>query len=216
MIHAVVHAGPGADGKTGQSRRYEARGDERTGHGQVSVSAFAPSAGLGLALDADLPSGASVYVLLAGIALVALSLLMRLRKRRQRQGLEPTAQEKVERMRQLRGMRGDLEDLMVEIEALARRFSAQLDAKSLQLEKLIEEADRRIERLAGAAGPQERPRGLGDPQTPPPSPEAIAPDDALARAIHDLADQGVAAADIASRLGEHIGKVELILALRDA
>jgi hypothetical protein len=40
------------------------------------------------------------------------------------------------------------------------------------------------------------------------------PDDPLARQVYQLADTGLAPADIAQKIGEHVGKVELILALR--
>ncbi|MAE66077.1 MAG: hypothetical protein CMJ18_17540 [Phycisphaeraceae bacterium] len=131
--------------------------------------------------------------------------MMRLRKRARRRAGEPSAHEKVERMRQMRGMRGDLEDLMVEIDQLARRFGAQLDAKGLQLERLIEEADRRIARLEALG------RAPDGPVEEQPTPE-----DPLARSVYDLADKGADATKIAHELNEHVGKVELILALRNA
>jgi hypothetical protein len=44
--------------------------------------------------------------------------------------------------------------------------------------------------------------------------EATPPVDSLARNVYQLADAGLAPPEIARRLGEHVGKVELILALR--
>ncbi|MCC7409546.1 MAG: hypothetical protein IT442_15890, partial [Phycisphaeraceae bacterium] len=38
----------------------------------------------------------------------------------------------------------------------------------------------------------------------------------LSRSVYQLADQNLSAEQIARQLGEHVGKVELILALRDA
>ncbi len=52
------------------------------------------------------------------------------------------------------GVRRDLEELMVEVEQLARRLGSQLDNKARRLEMLIAEADRRIARLGQLqAGP---------------------------------------------------------------
>ncbi len=150
-----------------------------------------------------------------GIALIVLALMAFARKRRQRAAGGPTAREQIERSRQAQSVRGDLESLMVEIEQLARRMGAQLDAKSVQLERLIREADERLAQL-------ERPRDLPPPTrasraspTPvdePPPP----PTDPLTRSVHDLADQGLTPVAIAQKLDEHVGKVELILALRRA
>jgi len=48
------------------------------------------------------------------------------------------------------------------------------------------------------------------------SDRAAGPSDPVTRSIYDLADQGKPAADIAGELNEHLGKVELILALRQS
>lgn len=153
------------------------------------------------------------YLLFAGVVLVTICLLMSLRNRRRRQAIQPTPQERVEHIRQLRGMRGDLEDLMVEIEQLAKRFGAQLDAKAVQLEKLIADADEKIARLKDLPAQASAPAPAGATPKSRPLPPAV-PDDPLARSVYELADQGVDPPDIAQRLNEHLGKVELIMALR--
>ena len=172
------------------------------------------------------------YVGILGIVLVTTTLLMRLKKRRAKAARAPTAQEQIQKNRQHRGMRGDLETLMVEIEELSKRFATQLDAKSIQLEGLLNEADQRIARLerlrqevaeAGSAS-FDAPRGYGLPSagqevgSPPgdrPSTVIKGPDnDPLTRSVYALADQGHDADQIARQLNEHVGKVELILALR--
>jgi len=215
----------------------------------------------------------------AGIALISVWLMMRLRKRRRSgEGEILTAQEQLERHKQMRGMRGDLEDLMVEIEQMARRVSAQLDAKASRVEKLLDRVERRIaefeamearspdtgNRAGGAAegdkrASADRPEaddraGGGDPGAGPsarplepgpssPREAAISPGaagasaaggesrstderdssvaadpeaskDALRRRVYALADQGQGPEAIARELQEHVGKVELILALR--
>ena len=176
-------------------------------------------------------------MLVLGVVMITAWLFSRLRKRRLTQARQPTVQEQIERNRQQRGLRGDLEDLMVEIEQLAKRLGAQLDAKSFHIEKLMREADRRIARLermqpqshatidprplnteaatkqpVGAAAATDPPA----PQSPHHNEAAAGENDPLVRSIYDLADQGVNATDIARQLNEHLGKVELILALRES
>ena len=171
---------------------------------------------------------------LSGAAMVTLALMMMLRKRKQRQAEQPTAREQLERLKQKQAMRGDLEHLMVELEQLTRRFSAQLDAKSLQLEKLIDQADRRIDELKRLQGespgesgyPGESSRFSESPEgshtfNADESPEltshssSVSGDDALVRQVYALADSGHDASAIAQQLNEHIGKIELMLALRN-
>jgi hypothetical protein len=45
--------------------------------------------------------------------------------------------------------------------------------------------------------------------------EAAGSDDPLARRVYELADGGMDAVAIARQLNEHVGKVELMLALRE-
>lgn len=153
--------------------------------------------------------------------------MMRLRQRRRRADMQPTASEQIDRNRQARGLRGDLEQVMVEVEQLAKRFSAQLDAKSMRLEKLIDEADQRLAKLESLQPPEVSPPAEVSPKVSEPPVEAVeadalptsqvaAPDDEneLAASVYRLADAGNDAIEIARALGEHVGKVELILALR--
>jgi len=171
----------------------------------------------------------SDLLLVAGVALVTTSLLMIYRKRRRRAAQRPTPHEQIEQMRQRRGVRGDLEDLMVEIEQLAKRMGAQLDAKSIQLEQVLREADQRIEQLSGLCREKQAhdafedshrsglapAGGVGsDPPTGAVSTGGDPSEKAMVKAVYALADQGLTPADIANRLGELVGKVELILALR--
>jgi hypothetical protein len=156
-----------------------------------------------------------------------------------------TGAERLEKLRQEQGVRRDLDSLMVEIEEMAKRLSHQLDAKAVRLEQLIEDADHRLTRLrhvaerlenaphnakeinpastaeAGGerASHQADPTDLLSASAPAPphaneaSPHAAA--DPLTRSVYALADEGYDAQEIATRLKEHTGKVELILALRE-
>jgi len=160
-------------------------------------------------------------MLLGGVLLVTTALMIRLRNRRREQLPNLSAAEQIERNRQARGMRGDLEQVMVEVEQLARRFGAQLDAKSIQLNKLIEQADERIARLEAL----EQTKGqmpssqMVMPPAQAPQPPGVLRDnseDELTQSIYRLADAGNDAVEIARTLREHVGKIELILALRNA
>lgn len=143
-------------------------------------------------------------LLVAGLVFLSLYLVIRIRQRqKQQRGLSP--QEQLERFRQKEAVRGELEQCMVEIDRLTRQFAGQLDARIIRLEKLLEEADKKIARLEGLVGAEEK-RGEEKKE--------VELNDPLARSIYELADQGLTAAEIAQRLGEHLGKVELILALR--
>jgi len=170
-----------------------------------------------------------------GLIFMTIWMMMRLARRR-RQGntgaIAPTPTEHLERVRQQKGVRHDLEELMVDIEQFAKRVGAQLDAKSMRLEHLIEEADRKMVELKrlqqeSAEPPPHRPSAAVRPSVRQPS-AAYAPaaepndtsdtgdepSDALARSVYAMADAGRNPNDIARELNEHVGKVELILALR--
>jgi hypothetical protein len=189
-------------------------------------------------LDSLLPSALALIsgrdaLLLAGVVLLTTSLLRiaHVRRQRSRQAERLTPEEMLERNRQMRGMQGDMEQLMTEVEQLARRFSAQLDAKSRRLERLTAQADERIEALLKLQDPSSPIVGGADalpsrqaaatrrmqPSTSFEEAATVEEDqsaDPLAASVYDLADQGLSAEQIARKLGEHAGKVELIMALR--
>jgi len=157
------------------------------------------------------------YLLIAGVAVLIFVLWFNVRKRvAGHEQLDP--REKIERDKQVSGMKNDMRSMMVELDELTRRFSSQLDAKAMKLERLIEQADQRIATLTGkpveversdvaersreaASGEEEIETTVGSP-------------DPLAEGIYRLADEGKDPGEIARQLDEHIGKVELILALR--
>ena len=162
------------------------------------------------------------YFVLAAVALLSFWMMMSIRRkvsRRQTEDLTP--HEKVERIRQVGGVRDDMRDMMVELNDLTRRFGSQLDAKSMRLEKLLDEADQRIAELQQLQG------GTVSPSDPTPETtagrlnltetrpqiEALAPDPEAER-VYRLADEGLSTVEIAQQLDGQVGKVELILALR--
>ena len=174
-----------------------------------------------LAFDMNLST--ENMMLPAGIALIVAWLMLRLRKRSKHPTTIARPSEQLEERRQAAGLRGDLEQVMVEVEQLAKRFGAQLDTKSVRLEKLIEHADARIARL-------EKLNALDDPasgnsagasaETTTAEPESntipeAEQDSETARAVYRMADAGNDPIEIAKALSEHVGKIELILALRE-
>lgn len=157
-------------------------------------------------------------ILVIGIGLIGSVIVAKsMRKPRGETTLLP--EEQIERLRQSRGMRGDLERTMEEIEDLTKRVGDRLDQKSRSLERLLAEADEKIAELRRLKGEPAAPAA-----PPPPAPlkfsehANVTPvsDNPLARSVYDLFDAGHAPIEIAKRLNEQIGKVELILALRRA
>lgn len=184
------------------------------------------------------PSNFLPQILMFGGVMLAMFLVMSQVKRRyrSRQGSQVIpAGDKLERMKQERIMKNDLRTMMVELEELTRRFSSQLDAKSMQLEHVIAEAEAKVAELQGLLG---QGHGLGTGGHFVQSPvvdeeaggvvselvnagEAIVEstvgdegNDPLKEKIYELDDGGRTSVEIATELGEHVGKVELILALR--
>ncbi len=170
-------------------------------------------------------------ILIAGILFILLAVfsLGRSRKKNPPSGPSLTAREQIERVRQRQGVRDDLQGLMVEIEQMAKRLGAQLDAKTVHMEKTLREADERIAQLKAlhetaplhtdpAAPPAAPPPAPADPPEDPAAPGPPGHDapyiDPLTRDIYALADAGKGPQTIAQELHEHVGKVELILALR--
>ncbi len=174
--------------------------------------------------------GLADVLLVAGVVMLLIFFMSRYRHRKH--NAPPTrlsVQERMEKQKQTLGMKEDMQQVMVEIETMSRRVGAQLDAKAAKLEQLITEADRRIAQL----------QKLESTSTPTQAGHEAAPkhtmhdrvaqnetmiadsvegpesgNDPLARRVYALADQGLDATAIAGELREHIGKVELILALR--
>ncbi len=174
-----------------------------------------------------------------GVMLLVAWAMMRLRSKKRNARPMATPQEIIERNRQARGMQGQLEELMVEVEALTRRFGVQLDAKARRLETLITQAEDRIAELRELQGQpplqntyddepcdasqhatlqtsEASEQAASPTSTPAPASEQKVDDDPLAISVYNLADSGMDAHAIAMQLNEHVGKIELILALRKA
>jgi hypothetical protein len=109
---------------------------------------------------------------------------------------------------QQRAVEREMSNVLVELSEMARQITAQLDSRAARLEALIQEADQKIARLSEAPPAGESLRPGPPPQQMPPPP------DSRHQMIYDLADQGLTPRDIAARLRQPSGEIELILALR--
>jgi ABC-type transporter Mla subunit MlaD len=91
---------------------------------------------------------ASNLMLLAGVVLLTFFSLMLVRRNRQRsQANSRRVRAEFESLRQHKALRGSLDDLLLQIEEMARRVNAQLDTKFAKLETVVHHADERIRRL---------------------------------------------------------------------
>jgi len=165
-------------------------------------------------------------MMVAGVLVLAFFLVMSVRGRvARRQALTPSAREQIERIKARADGREDVHAATAQLVTTAQRLAAQLDAKAERLEQLIEQADGRIAALESHLEhvPDAEPAVSAAPHRPleaeaeasPPEVERGTRLDPLTSAVYDLADSGHDLVDIARQLDEQIGKVELILALRD-
>jgi len=164
----------------------------------------------------------------AGVMMLIWLLLRKQWRRQARRGMEKTPLEHMEAISTTARQRGRDELAGADLVQLSRRALAQIEARSALLEALIADADERIEELrrledgraqgggrggspgapggqaptgsgAGGNGRQAGPGGVEDP---------------VMRGVYELADRGLAPVEIARELDQHLGAVELILALR--
>ena len=162
---------------------------------------------------ATTPAGAGTInalssALIAVGAMMLIWLLLRWQWRRQRSLTPKAPVEQVGEIRQTARRREADQATSAELVELSRRLLAQIDARSAHLESLIEDADRRIERLQRLSS-DAVPRAERDGSAP-----ASVGADPVSRDVYELADEGLGPVEIARRLDQHVGAVELILALR--
>lgn len=145
-------------------------------------------------------------------ALLAAGLLMSsLRRRQQHRGQQETrgsSQRSVPvPVSEQQQLRRDLESLLVELQELSRKISAQIDTRFAKLETVIRDADRRIAVLERLNRQADIKTGSIPQETP--------TSDIRHSAVYELADTGLTSVDIAKELGKTPGEVELILNLRN-
>jgi hypothetical protein len=144
-------------------------------------------------------------IALATIAMVFMMLSLR---RRQQQAQRPRREPlPAPRPGQVDAqLRRDLDELIMELQELARKTGAETDTRFAKLEAAIRDADRRIAVLNRLTRAQEAPLA---------SDGAAAKDsDNRHQVVYELADAGFTAVEIARDLGRTPGEVELILNLR--
>lgn len=149
----------------------------------------------------------------AGILFIIMAMFSLGRGRKRAADNRDSARDHIDRARQKQGVRDELEALMVDIHRMARDLSAQLDAKIIRIEKATREADERIAQLKALQDSLSDPYALQQAKTHTAQASSVTADP-LTRQVYALADQGKGPQDIALQLNEHVGKVELILALR--
>lgn len=149
----------------------------------------------------------SGLLLAAGAIVLLVWSFASLRRRIRKSEAAPTATERLDEIRTRQRSRDSLDDMMVSAEELTRRLAAHLDNKAMRLEALLDEAKATIDRLESLSSAAAERGGASDGVTAP---------DPIVRNIYRLADEGRAPLEIAQALDEQVGKVELVLALREA
>jgi hypothetical protein len=166
-----------------------------------------------------------VWALLA-VLLVAILTLPRRLARRSNILEDPNRKRSAEEQ-----LRRSMDRLLIELQETAREINATIDTKMIALNRLIEEADRRIEKLEGpSVPPAETPDTAGseteeEPSQSPAKKRLTKDDDApdtpaarrrrrLEKRIYKLADEGKDMLEIARITDTPRGEVELILSLR--
>jgi len=157
------------------------------------------------------------------IAVTIMVMITRRRYVRSRQGDTLPARELFDQLKNETGAKRELEVLMLELDELARQLMGRLDSRFAKLEATIKDADERIERLNRMIRAQEGKSALdvtvdelgtvgvasagrsNSARGEPPDPHAD---------VHHLADQGLSALEIATKVGRSTGEIELILSLR--
>ena len=177
--------------------------------------------------DATSPDTMAYVVLAGGFAMIAFVMLRSARRRmaksRDHDGL--SVAEWVALTKPSRDMHDQIGELMAELADLSRQINGQLDTRLARLEILLAEADRAIGRLSDEPGGSRN--GAIEAVAPLGVDGQVVADEvegnggerpatltALEKNIVDMAEQGMAATQIAQELGRPTGEIELILALK--
>jgi len=142
----------------------------------------------------------------------------------------PSVQSRADALARTTRDRESLQSLMKEVRDLTALCAQQIDTRVERLERLLADADRRIAASQSDHHPSRTESPLiesryASPASSPSSSPHRRQDaprmhghfptiDPIAQQVYDLADQGRSPVQIAGALEEHVGKVELILALR--
>ena len=159
--------------------------------------------------------GIWLALIVLGLIVVVMSVGRMLNRKRRARSAEVAAPTP-DRRDISRAAAGQLEELLRDVEDLAKEMNARLDTKIVTLEALVRQADERIAHLKslscgpdGEGEPAEGGRGESLRQG-----GTGTDDDERFADIYSLADEGLKVAEISRRTGVLAGEVELILGLR--
>ena len=184
-----------------------------------------------------MPELLAQMLMVIGVVAIGVLLTVSIRSKiARKQAATPPPSQRIAQVKSVRSLTEDRHAVSADLQDTARRLSALLDDKAERLEQLIEEAELRIHELQhltdGASRngqslasrataeaehvTRELQAELSEPELAPvasiPEPVGVDP---LTRSVYELADAGHDSVSIAQVLDEQIGKVELILALRE-
>ena len=172
----------------------------------------------------------SVQAALIALLVVGVTLYMiatRNRIRRSANQPRTASRERFAELQRRSRLGRDIEEVMSDLDELARQVNGKLDLRFAKLETVIRDADARIEQLTRLLR-AERGQPTLDVTISDEAVEPSAPSDADTRPdasdierprhadVYDCADKGLTPVDIASKTNRTTGEVELILALRRA
>ena len=176
--------------------------------------------------DAGAPIWAQMPMVIMVVGLGVIRMVSIRGKIARRNMNRPSPREWIDHIKAVRHRHDDAQAVSAQLVDTARRLGAQLDNKAQRLELLLQEADERIAAFSEAkdaslsaaggsvAGPAEGAFGGPDPGPLEPSHDPPRPLDPLTQGVYELADTGRSPLEIAQQMDEQVGKVELILALR--
>jgi len=171
--------------------------------------------------DGNIGGMSTFQLVMLGAAAIGLTVVMRSTFRRVtnvHSHPRQTARTQYAKTEKENKLRRDAEQVIIELDQLARQVHGRLDTRFAKLEAVIRDADERIDRLSRLVRKVDG--GLGvdvtvDDQAAadPASTDAKNAENRY-DAVYRLADGGLAAIDIAREVGTTTGEVELILSLR--
>lgn len=162
-------------------------------------------------------------LMVVGIILLGLIFTYHVRgKVARRNAAQPTSRQRIEQLKSAVNRQDDIQVTVADSLKTIQDMAARLNNRAERLERLVEQADERIAQLEAALegvafGPAGDSPDEGEfpvAETAPAPARPALPSDPLTRAVYELADAGRDPIAIARELDEQIGKVELILALR--
>ena len=171
-----------------------------------------------VASDDALITGRQLAIILAVIIITSLMLISARRKiRESRNTPRAYSRDLYARIKEEKTAIGNMQEVMLELEQLARQIHGQVDTRYAKLEAVIRDADKRIETLSRLARTDDDSPALdvtvGIEQKEEHDPRSD--DTALPHSeVHRLADAGLGVVQIAKETDRNVGEVELILALR--